>query len=224
MKYNILLFDLDDTLLDFRATEAISLVDLFASFGYTLNQEILSVYNNINQGLWQDYEKGKTPLKEVLNTRFSLSMASLGVKVDGIEWERRYRRLLGKGYILIDNAKEVCKSLSARYKMYIITNGIAAMQIHRLKKTGLYNYFLDIFASEQIGSQKPSKEFFDFVEANIAGFDKSKTLIIGDSISTDIKGGLQTGIDTCWFNPENKEADIRPTYTIASLLELNQIL
>ncbi|MBO7746743.1 YjjG family noncanonical pyrimidine nucleotidase [Paenibacillus sp. MWE-103] len=226
MSYSILLFDLDDTLLDFGANETNSLNRLFQQYGYTLSDEWLQVYHSVNKQLWADYENGKIRLDVVLNTRFSETLLKLEKVVDGAEWEHQYRELLGSGsQLLIDGALEVCQRLSASNRLFIITNGITHTQIKRLKQAGLYDFFEDIFDSQSIGFQKPSKHFFDHVISRIKDFDRTEALVIGDSLNTDIKGGLQSGMDTCWVNRrlQKSPADIQSTYTITSLVELFDI-
>jgi len=225
MSYKILLFDLDDTLLDFGANETDSLTKLFQQHGYTFSEELFQVYNSVNKQLWAEYENGKIVLEDVLNSRFSQTMLRLGQVVDGIEWENEYRELLGNGSQHMEGALEVCQSLSASHRLFVVTNGITRTQIKRLQQSGLYDFFEDIFDSQSIGYQKPSKEFFDYVMSHIKDFNKREALIIGDSLNTDIKGGLLAGIDTCWMNRAAKKgsADIQSTYTITSLVELYDI-
>jgi 2-haloacid dehalogenase len=225
MSYKILLFDLDDTLLDFGANEADSLNKLFQQHGYTLTDELFQLYNSVNKQLWADYEEGKIALHELLNTRFSRTMLKLGEVVDGAEWENQYRELLGNGCQLIEGALELCQSLSASHRLFIITNGVTQTQIKRLKQSGLYDFFEDIFYSQSVGFQKPSKEFFDYVMSHIKDFKIEEALVIGDSLNTDIKGGIQAGIDTCWVNWNSKPcpADMQITYTVSSLAELYDV-
>ncbi|ODA39931.1 YjjG family noncanonical pyrimidine nucleotidase [Desulfosporosinus sp. BG] len=225
MSYKILLFDLDDTLLDFSANEIDSLNKLFHQNGYTFSDELFRVYNSVNKQLWTDYENGNVALDEVLNSRFSETMLKLGKIVDGMEWESQYREFLGNGYQLIDGALEVCQSLSVTHRLFVITNGITKTQIKRLKQAGLYEFFEDIFDSQSIGFQKPSKAFFDYVMSHIKDFNAREALIIGDSLNTDIKGGLTSGIDTCWINRKLQKcsAEIQSTYTITSLAQLFSI-
>ncbi|TGE35747.1 noncanonical pyrimidine nucleotidase, YjjG family [Desulfosporosinus fructosivorans] len=225
MGYKILLFDLDDTLLDFGAIEIDSLNKLFHQHGYSFSDELFRVYNSVNKQLWTDYENGTIALDDVLNSRFSGTLLKLGKTVDGIEWENQYRELLGNGHQLIDGALELCQSLSVSHRLFVITNGITKTQIKRLKQAGLYGFFEDIFDSQSIGFQKLSKEFFDYVIDHIKDFKIREALIIGDSLNTDIKGGLLSGIDTCWINrkSEKNSAEIQSTYTITSLAELCDI-
>ncbi len=225
MGYSILLFDLDDTLLDFGANEADSLNKLFQQHGYAFTDEVFQVYNSVNKQLWSDYERGNIALSDVLNTRFSQTLSRLGEVVDGVAWENMYRELLGNGCQLMEGALELCQSLSASHRLFVITNGVTKTQTKRLKQSGLYEFFEDIFDSQSIGFQKPSKEFFDYVISHIKDFHTKDALVIGDSLNTDIKGGIQAGIDTCWINSKSQSGstEIRSTYTIKSLAELYDI-
>ncbi|WP_308639449.1 YjjG family noncanonical pyrimidine nucleotidase [Paenibacillus silvisoli] len=226
MSYSILLFDLDDTLLDFGANETESLTQLFQQFGYTFSDELFQLYNAVNKQLWAGYENGSIALDVVLHTRFSETMSKLGQNVDGLEWENQYRELLGNGHqILLDGALDVCQRLSATHRLFIVTNGITRTQIKRLKQSGLYDYFEDIFDSQSIGYSKPSKGFFDYVMNHISHFKREEALIIGDSLNSDIRGGLQAGIDTCWINRTSTTSppEIQSTHTISSLTELYAI-
>lgn len=225
MSYKILLFDLDNTLLDFCANETDSLNKLFQKHGYIFTDELFELYNSVNKQLWADYENGNIELDDVLNSRFSETMLRLGKEVDGIEWENQYRELLGNGCQLIEGALDVCQNLSESHRLFVVTNGITKTQMKRLKQSGLYDFFEDIFISQSIGSQKPSIEFFNYVMSHIKGFNRKEALIIGDSLNTDIKGGLMSGIDTCWFNnkSQKRSPEIRTTYEISSLSELYDI-
>ncbi len=226
MGYKILLFDLDDTLLDFGANEADSLKRLFGEHGLVLTHELFQIYSAVNERLWSDCEKGLIPLSEVLNTRFINTLLIIEQSGDGLAWESRYRELLGEGAQLIDGALELCRSLAHSHRLFIITNGVAETQIKRLKRSGLSEYFEDIFTSQRIGYQKPSKEFFDYVTSHISDYRAEDALVIGDSLSTDIKGGISAGIDTCWLNRKSKplSSEVQSTYIISNLEELHGIL
>lgn len=152
-------------------------------------------------------------------------MLRLGKVVDGIAWENQYRELLSNGSQLIEGALELCQSLSASHRLYVVTNGITKTQINRLKQSGLYEFFEDIFDSQSIGFQKPSKEFFNYVMSNIKDFNIKEALVIGDSLNSDIKGGILSGINTCWVNIKSQKGstEIQSTYTVTNLAELYDI-
>ncbi len=225
-KYTYLLLDVDDTLMDFKKIEAEALQKLFAYFGHPLTPELLQVYHTVNKGLWADYERGQIAMGDMLNKRFGLTMDKFGVCIDSEEWEKAYQDMLGEGGHLIDDAKDVLLRLRESFRLYAVTNGVRETQRRRLEAGGLHGLFEAVFDSQSIGFQKPAKEFFDYVAAHIDGFDKRLTLIIGDSLTTDIKGGIAAGIDTCWFNRHAaiSAAELPITHTITKLTELYDIL
>lgn len=217
---------MDDTLLDFGAAEQAALRSLFADQGVALTAEIEAQYKKINQGLWKAFEEGKMSRDEVVNTRFSLLFRECGQEVDGLLLEGKYRGYLEEGHQLLTGALELITALQTKYDLYIVTNGVSKTQQKRLQNSGLHPLFKDIFVSEDTGYQKPMKEFFDHVFARIPDLTPEQGLIIGDSLTADIKGGHQSGLDTCWFNPARKPNDtgIMPTYEIEKLEELYRIL
>ncbi|MBG9774747.1 YjjG family noncanonical pyrimidine nucleotidase [Brevibacillus laterosporus] len=224
--YQTLLFDVDDTLLDFGAAESLALHFLFKDQNILLTSEIEAHYKSINQGLWRDFEEGKIDRDEVINTRFSILLKEYDQEVDGALLEKNYRSYLEEGHQLVTGAFELITSLHSHYDIYIVTNGVSKTQYKRLRDSGLYPLCKDIFVSEDTGFQKPMKEYFDYVFARIPNFSVEKGLLIGDSLSADIKGGQLAGLDTCWFNPELKpnDTDIVPTYQIQKLDELYRML
>lgn len=226
MKYKTLLFDVDDTLLDFRATEKRALYTLFSEEQLELTQEIEQTYQRINHQLWQDFEHGKVAKETISETRFGLLFEQLGKKVDGKAMGARYQKHLGDGHDLLGDSRRILERLRPDYDLYVVTNGIAETQYKRLKDSQLYPLFEDIFVSEEVGYQKPMKEYFDFVFERIPDFDHSKTMIIGDSLNSDIGGGQNADIQTVWLNPSGQsgKAEIQPTYEIQSLDQLFSIL
>ncbi|KYD09069.1 YjjG family noncanonical pyrimidine nucleotidase [Heyndrickxia sporothermodurans] len=224
--YQTLLFDIDDTLLDFGAAEDLALRMLFADQEIVLTDEMKARYDLLNQGLWRSFEEGTITRDEIVNTRFSIFLKEYGKEVDGAILGKKYSSYLAEGHQRIDGALELISNLRQKYDLYIVTNGISETQYKRLHDSGLYSLFKDIFVSEDTGYQKPMKEYFDYVFARIPHFSQEKTLIIGDSLSADIRGGYTAGIDTCWFNPSMKSnnTDVIPTYQIQKLEELYQIL
>ncbi len=220
-RYDILLFDLDDTLLDFRANEASALPALFEGHGYHFSSQIAAFYHPLNQALWAAHERGELPLQQALNTRFARTMAHFGIQVDGAAWEAEYRALLCLGHQKMEGALEICQLLCQTHRLFIVTNGVAGTQERRLKDAGLYGFFEDIFYSERIGHQKPERAYFEWVAAHIPGFRAHRALLIGNSPNTDILGGYRFGIDTCLYCPTGSiSSPVPATYTISSLYEL----
>lgn len=226
MKKKFLLFDADRTLLDFAASEKSALGKTFGEYGLPFTEEVYQWHLVNNAKLWQDYEKGLIDRKTVLYTRFVRLFAAFGYEGDGAAFEDSYRYNLDHSCDLFPEAMEVVQTLKKAHKLYIVTNGVASTQENRLRDSGLAPWFDDIFISEQVGSQKPQKEFFDHCFARISGFDPAQALIIGDSLSSDIKGGNNAGIDTCWFNPEGAEnhSDARVDAEIRNLRDLYALL
>ncbi|MCR8842279.1 YjjG family noncanonical pyrimidine nucleotidase [Paenibacillus sp. SC116] len=224
--YKTLLFDVDDTLLDFGAAERLALRLLFEDENVALTAEIEAYYKEMNQRLWRAFEEGTLNREEVVNTRFALLFKAYGIEVDGALLEQKYRSFLEEGHQLIDGAYELIRHLHDKYDLYIVTNGVSTTQYRRLTDSALLPYFKSVYVSEDTGFQKPMKEYFDYVFERIPHFAADQALIIGDSLSADIKGGQLAGIDTCWFNPEMKSnaSNIAPTYHIKQLDELYHIL
>lgn len=232
MSYRILLFDVDNTLLDFDANEAESFRSMMGEMGELWTEEIYDAYKRLNQKLWRSIERGEISVEDGVDRRFSDLMALYGRQVDGRRWERAYRRYLNQGIQKIPQAHEVLRKLKEDgYELYVVTNGVEETQISRMARSGLDRYFREFFISGKIGAGKPSREFFDHVKSHVEQFDAREALIIGDSLTSDIKGGIDAGIDTCWFCRDRNEAEreltdrgIRPTYIIGELTELFGLL
>lgn len=224
--YRNLLFDVDDTLLDFGAAERLALRLLFEEHAFPFTPETEAAYRRINQELWRSFEAGAISRDEVLQTRHSRLFMEFGREVDGAAMDRIFSRHLEAGHQLVEGAYELIVDLQADYDLYLVTNGVSRIQDSRLRGSGLHPMFKGIFVSEDTGSHKPMKPYFDYVFARIPGFDTQETLIIGDSLSADIQGGHGAGLDTCWFNPGAKPhtGGAVPTYEIRRLDELHRIL
>jgi 2-haloacid dehalogenase len=224
--YQTLLFDVDNTLLDFDSAERSALSSLLIEQGVTPTQELERRYRQINRALWQAYEDGQMHRNEVVNSRFALLFREYGKEADGEALEQRYRSFLDQGHQLVEGAYELIADLKNRYDLYVVTNGVARTQDRRLRDSGLHPFFKEIFVSEDVGFQKPMKEYFDHVFARIPDFSLELSLLVGDSLSSDIRGGYLAGVDTCWYNPEytSNRTGVHPTYEIHKLKELYEIL
>ena len=227
MIYPILLFDIDDTLLDFDSNEESSLKQLFKSRGIKDFDTTSKVYRKVNNELWYKYEHGEIDINNLFNTRFAIAMAKLGITADGEEWEAEYRKYLYLGAEPVENSPEIIKRLhDMGYRVFAASNGIKEMQISRLKIAGMYDCFEDIFVSDEVGVQKPLVGFFDYVVSHIKNCNIKETLMIGNSLSSDILGGNRAGIDTCWYNPHKAEQseEIGSTYVIEKLEDIFKIV
>ncbi|MCM1289278.1 MAG: YjjG family noncanonical pyrimidine nucleotidase [Corallococcus sp.] len=227
MKYEVLLFDADNTVLDFDKSEEQALKAAFVCNGLPYDASILQIYRNNNIAQWQRYERGEISRDEVLLNRFTDTFAQLGVSADIMSVAELYEKRLHSGFFVVPYAEDVLAVLqSSGYRLYIVSNGVLTIQNSRMAGSGLDKYFIKRFISEEIGYPKPHVEFFNRSFAQIDGLDKSKTLIIGDSLSGDIQGGINAQIDTCWFNPNNMENTfgIAPTYEIRDLREIFDIV
>ena len=225
MKYEFLFLDLDDTILDFGATEKESISRLLKSVGVTPTEEIIHRYHVINLEHWQKLERGEITRDQISN-RFDVLFGELGKQVSTKECEVMYRQFLSEGAYYMDGAEGVVEALSKKYRLFLASNGTASVQAGRLGITGIGKYFEGIFISEEIGANKPSLEFFERAFATIEGFDKRKAIMVGDSKTSDILGGINAGIATCWINPKHKTVrpEIQPDYEIESIAQLEDLL
>lgn len=224
--YQFLFFDLDDTLLDFKAAEKLALPKLFAAHNFPLTPEVETVYHDINSKLWASLEQGLITREELMATRFGKTFEHFGRTADGLALDAEYRNYLSESKVFVEGALELIRTLAPHYELYITSNGMRETQNKRLHVTGLAPYFKQVFISEDTGFQKPMKPFFDYVFERVPNFVANKAIIIGDSYSADIIGGATAGIDTCWLNPVKKAptSAILPTYTIEKLSQLLTIV
>ena len=222
-----LFLDLDDTILDFQKAEHIAIRKAIREAGVEPTDAVCARYSQINKLQWEMLERGETTRAEVLVNRFGLLFEELGHSVDKEAVARNYERLLGIGHWYLPGAEETVKEkLFGKYRLFLASNGTASVQKGRMTSADLYPYFEHAFVSQEIGHNKPSLAYFEGCFARIPGFDREKAMIVGDSLTSDILGGINAGIKTCWVNPAGKNAPehIRPDYEIKSLAELPELL
>lgn len=220
------LLDLDDTILDFHAAEYAAIRATFDEVGAPSDDATVRRYSEINRSCWQRLERGELTRCEVLVERFKLLFAELDIDADPIVTQNVYEHRLSLEHPFIEGGRELLDVLYGKYALYIASNGTPLVQDRRIADSGIAKYFDGIFISERIGANKPSREFFDAAFATIEGFSREETVIVGDSLTSDVLGGINAGIRTCYFNPHSKENNtgITPDYEIRSLSELPILL
>lgn len=226
MKYEFLLIDLDDTVFDFKKAEWVAIHKTIREFGVEPTEEVVRRYHVINKWHWEQMELGKLTRQEVLENRFGMLFEELGVDADKAACAKAYGANLAVGHYYMPGAEKALQALQGKYRLFLASNGTAWVQRSRMDSADLYRYFEDIFISQEIGANKPSPAYFEGCFAKIPGFDRSKAMIVGDSLSSDILGGNNAGIAACWVNPDGKThgPEVRVDYEIASLAELPGLL
>ena len=220
-----LFLDLDDTILDFKKAEYIAIGKTISDFGVEPTDAVRHRYHEINKWHWEQLELGKLTRAEVLENRFKVLFEEMGVEVDATRVARSYEKNLSQGHWFLPGAEETVDLLSKKYRLFLASNGTASVQKGRMTSANLYRFFETVFVSQEIGHNKPSREYFDACFATIPGFDREKAMIVGDSLSSDIKGGINAGIKTVWVNPDHKPCgDIKPDYEIEALHQLPALL
>ena len=219
-KYSVILFDIDDTLLDFPRSEREALCEAFLMSEIELDDEMIGIYHQINYELWRALERKEITREELMTRRFEDFVKYYELSADFTKVARDYLDCLGKKVYFIDGARELLSELYGKVRLYIVTNGLACVQNSRYKLTGFDKIFDGMFISEEVGANKPDVRFFEYVADHIEGFEKEKTLLVGDSQSSDIAGGIAFGIDTCWYSPKDNEGKHIPTYTVDTLAKI----
>ena len=224
--FEYLFLDLDDTILDFHKAERIAIAKTIRDFGVEPTEEVLGRYHVINKWHWEQLELGNMTRDQVLENRFGMLFAELGVAADKRACARAYERNLSVGHYFLPGAEEAVDRLSKKYRLFLASNGTASVQKGRMTSANLYRFFEKVFVSQEIGHNKPSPAYFEAAFAQIPGFDKSRCLMVGDSLTSDIRGGINAGIRTCWVNPRHDPhpKDIRPDYEIEYLHQLEGLL
>ena len=220
-----LFLDLDDTILDFKTAERVAISATIRDFGVEPTEAVLHRYHEINKWHWHQLELGRLTRAEVLENRFRVLFAELGAEVDAPAVARGYEKNLSRGHWFLPGAEETVDFLSKRYRLFLASNGTASVQKGRMTSANLYRFFETVFVSQEIGHNKPSRAYFDACFGAIPGFDPAKALMVGDSLSSDIQGGINAGIRTVWVNPGHQDCgDIHPDFEIEALHQLPALL
>lgn len=225
LPYSTVLFDLDDTLFDFGAAEASAVRQVLENNGLPSDDKAVKTYSSINLHYWQLFESGQIEREQIFTERFVALLDTFGIRGDANKLSSEYGALLSTQHQLVDGAEDIlsyCKEKG--YRIYIASNGLSSTQHRRIAESGVAGYFDRVFVSEDTGYKKPEKGFFDFILSNGEEKDRRRMIILGDSQSSDILGGINAGIDTCWFNPNGKKELYKPKYEISKLSELKSIL
>lgn len=224
--YRVILFDADNTLFDFSRAEREAIANTLTYCGIAPTNALIQAYSEINDRMWKRLERGEIAKEALREARFDEFCKTFGFRVDVPQMARVYLEFLSEKSYLIEGAKEICAALASRYRLYIVTNGIKIVQRRRFSACELKPYFSDIFISEELGFEKPHSGYFKALAERVPQFTPQTALIVGDSLTSDIKGGIAAGLDTCWYNPhrlENRE-NLPITYEIKALQELAPVL
>ena len=221
-----LFLDLDDTILDFKKAERIAIAKTFRAFGIEPTEAVLERYHHINIAHWQMLERGELTRDEVVVQRFVALFRELGVSADAAAFANLYSDNLAIGHYFLPGAEEAVIALHKKYRLFLASNGTASVQQGRMTSADLYRFFEIVFVSEELGYNKPEKGFFDSCFDRIPDFDPEKAIMVGDSLTSDILGGINAGIRTVWVNPGHKPhpAHIVPDYEIEALSQLEGLL
>ena len=228
MNYSFLIFDADGTLFDFDAAEAAALKETCLAFGMDTYNDIthLQVYREINGIIWREFEEERISARELKPERFRRFFSRLDQQFDPHSFSDRYLLNLSKHGILLAGAEEFLRNLDNSFTTALLTNGLTKVQYPRYNNSILPGFIPHIVVSESVGVAKPNPKIFDIVFQEAGWEEKASALMIGDNLSSDIRGGLNYGIDTCWYNPDGNvnTTDLTPTYEIRSFRELSSIL
>lgn len=227
MNYEVIIFDADETLFDFKKSEREALKNTILEFDIEYDENYhLNVYKEINTAIWREFEDGIITQEKLKVERFRRLSNRLNFEFDEVEFAKSYMKHLSYASFLFDDSIKLMQNLSKDYRLIIITNGLKDVQDNRIRKSIISRYFEDIVISEEVKLAKPNPKIFEHALNNINHTEKHKVLMVGDSLTSDIQGGINFGIDTCWFNPNKtvNKTGIKPTYKISNLMELKNIL
>lgn len=223
--YNCLLMDVDGTLLDFSAAEQQAITETFEKFDIPTDEETIARFSAINAELWAKLEKGEIKKDKLVVRRFAQLLEALDKQGDAIKMNNEYLTRLSGAATAYPGAAEALAELAEFCTLAVVTNGNAKVQLNRLEKSGLARYFDEVFVSEKLGVTKPNPKFFDLALKQLGIKNRGRVLVVGDSLTADIKGAAAAKLDSCWYNPEGAEntAGVLPTHTVRSYTELKLV-
>ncbi|MGY3702895.1 noncanonical pyrimidine nucleotidase, YjjG family [Vagococcus martis] len=214
-KYQYVIFDIDNTLLDFSRSEYYALQKVFATYGVVFNEKTFNQYKEINHDLWDQLEDGKISKDVVLKERFKRFFLANNIVVDGVLVDKQYRSFLEERNDVMDGAIDLLRELKSNgYTVFAGTNGVGQTQRKRLASAGLSDLFDALYISEEVGFEKPDVRFFDYIFNDARIKDLSTVVMIGDSLSSDIEGAKRVGIDSIWFSNGSETSDRKYTYKV----------
>lgn len=225
-KYNCIMMDIDNTLLDFDAAERKALLETLQQFSLPCDEAAVSRYHEINSSLWGELNKGKIRRDKLVVERFDRFVKEIGAAAKATELNRAYTEHLATHADVIPGAEEALQELAEVATMIAVSNGTESVERGRLKLSGFEKYFDDIFVSEAVGVSKPNPKIFQMAMRKLGIEHSDKVLVVGDSLSADIQGGVNAGLDTCWVNMNGmeNESGLTPTYEVKALRELYPIV
>lgn len=221
----VVFIDIDDTLLDFTKCANDAIKSACNKFGVPYTTTLVDTFHPINLDLWHRLEKKEVTKEKLFDTRFQIVFDKLGIKADGIAFETAFRENFHESAILVDGARDLLEYLRSKYKVYVASNASMHQQTNRMKRAELDGYIDGYFVSEEIGFPKPQKEFFDACFKALPDVKPQDVVMIGDSLSADIKGACEYGLKTIWYNHRNDPtADVKCDYIVSRLSEIKNIL
>lgn len=226
MKYKMIIFDADETLFDFSKSEKFAFRKAMEESNLSFEEEYFLTYKRINIEIWQEFEKGLITQKELKIDRFKRFLNKIDVTIDAYTFAESFMNNLEHASFLFDETKELIENLSKTHRLIMVTNGLTRVQRTRIRKSSIARYFETIIISEEVGYAKPNPKIFELGLKDIQLPKKEEILMIGDSLTSDIQGGINYKIDTVWYNFGNtlNSKDIQPTYIINSLKEIYHII
>lgn len=223
MKYDVILVDLDDTLFHFSASARQALTEVLNRFGLPVTDACVEDYMHINQLWWERFERGEIPKSAIYAGRFSDLFLKYHMEADPVEANAYYKDRLWRHRNFMPGCEELLRLLHPVCEICVITNGTTETQRLRIEDSGLSHYFDHVFISEEMGCKKPEKRFFDQVFAVIGEEKRSRAIVLGDSLTSDMQGGRNAGLPTCFYGDPSR-ADDRCDYVITNLLDFPRIL